>query len=175
MAVQTTSIQQALLPEFDQEMAATRKVLERVPDDKMSWTPHEKSMNVERLFGHLAELPQWADTILVQDEFDMQPPGEAGYTPPAYGSRDQILSAFDENVAKARSVLESMGDEDFMKPWTLKKGGQELFTAPKVGVFRRQYMNHMIHHRGQATVYLRLNDVAVPQTFGPTADEPDFM
>jgi len=175
MAVQTTSIQQALLPEFDQEMAATRKVLERVPDDKMSWSPHEKSMNVERLFGHLAELPQWADAILALDEFDFEPTGEAGYTPPAYGSRDKMLSAFDENVTKARTVIESMGDEDFMKPWTLKKGGQELFTAPKVGVFRRQYMNHMIHHRGQATVYLRLNGVPVPQTFGPTADEPDFQ
>ena len=111
----------------------------------------------------------------MQDEFDMQPPGEAGYTPPDFGSAEQMLTAFDENVAKARGVLESMSDEDFMKPWTLKKGGHELFTAPKAGVFRRQYMNHMIHHRGQATVYLRLNDVPVPQTFGPTADETEFV
>jgi uncharacterized damage-inducible protein DinB len=175
MAVQTTSIQQALLPEFDQEMAATRKVLERVPNDSMAWAPHDKSMNVKQLFGHLADLPQWADVILGLEEFDIQPTGEEGYTPTDYGSGDQMLKAFDENVTKARTVIESMSDEDFMKPWTLKKGGQELFTAPKVGVFRRQYMNHMIHHRGQATVYLRLNDVSVPQTFGPTADEPDFL
>lgn len=174
MAVQTTSIQQALLPEFDMEMAATRKVLERIPDDQMNWTPHEKSMNLGRLFGHLADLPQWADTILALDEFDIQPPGEAGYTPGEYESRDTLLGTFDENVTKARTLLESMSDEDFMKPWTLKKAGQELFTAPRIGVFRRQYMNHMIHHRGQATVYLRLNDVPVPQTFGPTADETEF-
>jgi uncharacterized damage-inducible protein DinB len=175
MTVQTTAVQQALLTEFDQEMAATRKVLERVPDDRLDWAPHEKSMTIGRLFGHLAELPQWAGAILAQDEFDIEPVGEPGYTPPSFTSRDEFLAAFDENVKNARAVIESTGDQDFMKPWTLKRAGQALFTAPKMGVFRRQYMNHMIHHRGQATVYLRLNDVPVPQTLGPTADEPDML
>lgn len=165
---------ESLLPEFDQEMDATRRVLERVPADKLGWGPHEKSMTLGRLATHLAELPGWCEVMLNESEFDIAPPGGQQYTPKAADSTADILALFDDNRKKAREMLAAMSDGDLMRPWTLKRGGEDLFTAPRIGVFRRNLLNHVIHHRGQLTVYLRLTGVPVPQTFGPTADEPTF-
>jgi uncharacterized damage-inducible protein DinB len=169
------SIAQALLPEFDQEMAATRKVLERVPDDKLEWSPHEKSMTLGRLAGHLAELPMWTAVSLDQDEFDVNPSdGEQEWEAAKPTSAAETLELFDKNSADAREKITSTGDATFFEDWTLKSGGETLFTIPKIGVVRSFILNHSIHHRGQLTVFLRILDVSVPQTYGPTADEPDF-
>ncbi|MEJ2342619.1 MAG: DinB family protein [Gemmatimonadales bacterium] len=168
-------IAQALLPEFDQEMAATRKLLERVPDGKFDWSPHEKSMTLGRLAGHLAELPMWTAVSLDQDEFDVNPPdGEEEWEAANLTSSAETLELFDKNSADAREKIASTGDATFFEDWTLKSGGETLFTIPKIGVVRSFILNHSIHHRGQLTVFLRLLDVPVPQTYGPTADEPDF-
>ena len=168
------SIAQSLLPEFDLEMEATRKVLERIPTDKLDWGPHEKSMTFRQLGTHVANLLSWTQITLQQSEFDVEPLGGEAWTPPAADSTAELLGMFDQNTASAREALAAAGDEVFMQSWTLKKAGESLFSAPKAGVLRRFVMNHLIHHRGQLTVYLRLIGVPVPQTFGPTADEPDF-
>ncbi len=168
------SIAQSLLPEFDQEMSSTRKVLERVPDDRLDWCPHEKSMTLGRLASHLAELPMWTGVSLEQDEFDVNPPDGPQWESPKPGSASEILELFDTNVAEAREKIASTGDATFFEDWTLKSGGEALFAMPKIGVVRSFVLNHGIHHRGQLTVFLRLLDVPVPQTYGPTADEPDF-
>lgn len=168
------SISEGLLPEFDQETATTRKLLEQVPEDKLQWGPHEKSMTLGRLAAHIAELPGWAPALLEQDEFDVAPPDGEGYSPPALDSVSAILETFDANVAKARSMLASTSDAAFMDAWTLKKGGEKLFSVPRIGMVRSMLMNHAIHHRGQLTVYLRLSGAAVPQSYGPTADFPDM-
>lgn len=169
------SIAEGLLPEFDQEMAATRKVLERVPAARLGWSPHEKSMSLGRLASHLAELPIWTGVSLDQDEFDVSPPeGEQDWVAFDSTSVSEILDEFDKNAAGAREAIARTSDETFFEDWTLKSGGEALFTMPKIGVVRSFVLNHGIHHRGQLTVFLRLLDVAVPQTYGPTADEPDF-
>lgn len=169
------SIAQSLLPELDQEMGATRKVLERVPEDRLDWSPHEKSMKLGRLASHLAELPMWTAVSLDRDEFDVAPPdGEREWVALNSDSVSEILELFDKNAAEARATIAAAGDETFFENWTLKSGGEALFTMPKIAVIRSFVLNHSIHHRGQLTVFLRLLDVAVPQTYGPTADEPDF-
>lgn len=164
------SISQAFLPEFDQEMANTRKLLERVPDGKSEYKPHEKSMTLGRLAGHVAELPGWAKTTLETQLLELQP-GMQGSTAT---SREQLLETFDSNVAAARPLIESATDADWMKTWTLKFGGKEIMSMPRVAVMRGMVMNHMIHHRAQLGVYLRLNDVAIPGMYGPSADEARF-
>ncbi|NIM51061.1 MAG: DUF664 domain-containing protein [Gemmatimonadales bacterium] len=165
-------IGEALLPELDQEAAATRKVLERVPEDKLGWKPHEKSMTMGRLATHLTELPGWVKLAIDQDEIDIAPSGEPAFTPQVVESVSAMVELFDRNVAETRALIGSTPDDTFMKPWTMKKAGEEVFTAPKIGVIRHDIMNHLIHHRGQLTVYLRLSGVSVPSTYGPTADEP---
>lgn len=168
------SIAKSFLPEFDQEMEATRRVLERVPDGKADWKPHERSMPLGRLASHLAELPGWISVTLEQDEFDMAPPGADPYEPLILESTAENLKLFDENVRRGRELIAETADDRMMSNWSFKHAGRELFSAPKVGVLRRFVMNHVIHHRGQLTVYLRLLEVPVPQTLGPTADETDF-
>jgi uncharacterized damage-inducible protein DinB len=164
------SISQGLLPEFDQEMAGTRKSLERVPEGKTEWQPHPKSMTLGRLAGHLAELPTWVVETMKRDELSL----DGQYTPFISSSPKELLAMFDAKVAEARALIASASDADFMKPWTLKVRGQTAFTMPKVAVLRGMVMNHIIHHRGQLTVYLRLNDVPVPSLYGPSADERPF-
>lgn len=165
------AIKEALLPEWDQEMSSMRKVLERVPDDKFGYQPHAKSMSLGRLASHLAELPQWGVSILGADEFDIAPPGAPEYKATTLTSRAELLAAFDQNAKAAREKLSSMDDATYMSQWTFKKGGQTMFVLPKVAVVRSFLMNHMIHHRGQASVYLRMIDVPVPSIYGPSADE----
>lgn len=161
------AIKDILLPEFDHEMGVTRKVLERVPDDKFGWQPHAKSMTMGRLAGHLAETPMWATETLTKDGIDMG----GDYTPDIPKTRAEVLAKFDKQVAAARLVLDATTDAVFASPWTLKSKGQVIFTMPKVAVLRSFVMNHIIHHRGQMSVYLRLNDVPVPSIYGPSADE----
>jgi len=167
----SNNISQSLLPEFDMEMANTRKSLERVPEGKPDFAPHPKSMTLGRLAGHVAEIPIWATMTLAQDEFDMNPPGGTPYKTEAMTSRHKMLEGFDDQVKKARAALVACSDEQFMKPWALKNGGQTIMSMPRVAVMRAFVMNHMIHHRAQLGVYLRMNGAPVPSIYGPSADE----
>ncbi|MGH9779610.1 MAG: DinB family protein [Candidatus Acidiferrales bacterium] len=160
-----------LLPEFDQEMANTRKTLERVPEGKPDYKPHAKSMPLARLAGHVAELPLWGVTTLTQEEFDFQPAGAPPFQPTVMTSRAKLLEFFDEGVAKTRAALAAASDDAWQKPWTLLAGGKTIFSMPKLAVWRSFVMNHIVHHRAQLGVYLRLNNVPVPSTYGPSADE----
>jgi len=163
----------ALLPEFDNEMANTRKTLERVPDDKFDWKPHEKSMAMGGLGVHLSNLPSWGALAVGSDSFDMAPGGQPVTTPPL-SSGAEVLATFDENVAKTREAIAGASDEELFKPWSLMSNGNTLLTMPKIAVLRNFVMNHMIHHRAQLGVYLRLNDLPVPSIYGPSADENPF-
>lgn len=159
----------ALLPEFDREMAVTRRLLERVPDGQFAWQPHPKSMTLGRLAEHLAELPHWAGVTVTEDGIDMGTGRPAGYQPPA--TREAVLAMFDANVTQARAALVGRADAELMAPWTLSHGGRTVFTMPKVAVLRSFVFNHLIHHRGQLSVYLRMHDVPLPSMYGPSADE----
>ncbi len=163
---------QSLLPEFDQEMANTRRVLERVPDEHLDWAPHPKSYTLGQLAAHVALLPAWGAMTLSRDEFDMAPPDGARWTPPVLNNRAEMLAAFDKEAAGARQALEAATDADLARAWSLKQAGQTVFSLPKSAVFRTFVMNHLVHHRGQLMVYLRLKDVPVPGVYGPSADEP---
>jgi len=160
-----------LLPEFDEEMAATRRMLERVPDGKAAWQPHAKSMTLGRLATHLAEIPGWTVRSLTMSELDIAPPGGPPYQPRTLGSTAEILRIFDQTVVEARQALASANDAEFAKPWTFKRGGQTIWTRPKHAVFRSMMMSHLVHHRAQLGVYLRLQEVAIPGMYGPSADE----
>ena len=166
------TLAEALLPEFDREMALTRRVLERVPDGRFDWKPHEKSMTLGRLAEHLTEMPMWLAISIKESGVDVSTPRPADYKSPA--TRTALLAVFDRNVAEARTALAGRGDGELMAPWTLKHQGKEVFTMPKIAVIRGFAMNHMIHHRGQMMVYLRLQNVAVPSIYGPSADEQAF-
>jgi len=167
------SISQALLPEFDHEMANTRKTLERVPDDKWGWKPHEKSMAMGALAFHLAFIPSWGVETINKDSIDVMPEGGAPTMPKAT-NRAEVLDLFDKSVAGAREAIAGATDEHLMKPWTLLAGGKTIFTLPRVGVLRGFVLSHSIHHRAQLGVYLRLNDIPVPSIYGPSADEGNF-
>jgi len=159
-------IAEGLLPEFDQEMATTRKLLERVPSDKGPWKPHPKSFPLGHLAQLVATMPGWVTKTLRDTEIDLA-------TSPGYSfeTTETLLGEFDRHVREAREALASARDTDFAVLWSLKHGARVLFTAPR-GVVVRQNVNHLIHHRGQLSVYLRLNDVPLPSIYGPTADEP---
>jgi uncharacterized damage-inducible protein DinB len=159
----------ALLPEFDHEMANTRRTLERVPDDRLAFKPHERSYSLLQLAGHLGNIPSWADLILTADGMDIDGPFEREEPT----SRAEILAEFDRNVTHAREVVEAASDEDMAAPWTLRTGGQEVFTMPRGAVFRMWVLNHNVHHRAQLTVYFRLLGVPVPALYGPSADEQE--
>jgi uncharacterized damage-inducible protein DinB len=165
------TLREALLAEFDQEMAKTRRSLERVPDDRLEWRPHPKSSTLGRLATHLAEIPAWGVTALEQDSFDVAPPGSAPHPPAFIGSHREILNLFDKNVAAARAALAGVDDGSLAKPWSLLSGGKTIFTLPRLSVLRNFVLNHTIHHRAQLGVYLRLNDLPVPALYGPSADE----
>lgn len=163
-------IADALLPEFDRELGLTRRMLERVPDGQFAWKPHDKSMTLGRLAEHLAELPGWATATILQSGIDLGGPRPTDYAPPP--TRAAVLAMFDRHVAEARTALNGRSDAELMAPWTLKAQGKEVFTMPKAMVLRSFVMNHLIHHRGQMSVYLRLQNVPVPSMYGPSADEP---
>jgi uncharacterized damage-inducible protein DinB len=164
------AISNALLPEFDNEMANTRKTLERVPDDKFAWKPHDKSSPMGNLAGHLANLPSWASLAIHQDSLDLAPGGVPVSTPPL-NSQAEVLETFDKNVAGARAAIAGASDEQLFQSWTLMANGKTIMSLPRVAVLRSFVMNHLIHHRAQLGVYLRLNDIPVPSIYGPSADE----
>lgn len=165
------TISEMLLPEFELEMAKTRTALERVPMDKMAWKPHEKSMALGRVAGHLAEIPGWGALTITRDSFDITPPGSPPYEPPTFTANKDLLDLFDKNVSSMRAALAGASDETLGKPWSLLAGGKNIFTMPRVTVIRNMIMNHNIHHRAQLGVYFRLSGVPVPATYGPSADE----
>ena len=165
------AISQSMLGEFDHEMASTRKALERVPEGKGDYRPHPKSMTLGQLAGHIAEIPSWGVATLAQNEIDVRPPNGPQYIPFVMTTRAEMLARFDDHVKKTREALVATTDEAMTQPWTLKNGGAVVMTLPRAAVWRSFVMNHMVHHRAQLGVYLRLNDVAVPSIYGPSADE----
>jgi uncharacterized damage-inducible protein DinB len=167
-------LKDSILPEFDMEMDATRRTLERVPDDKFDWKPHEKSGTLGWMAGHIAQIPQWGAITMQQDSLDLAPPGGPAYTPPKPANRKEVLDNFDKNRAAARAALAAGDDATYGKPWALLMGGKQLFSEPRAAVLRRMVFNHLIHHRGQLTMYLRLLNVPLPALYGPSADEQAF-
>ena len=159
-----------LLPEFDHEMATTRKLLERVPDDRLAWAPHAKSFTMGQLAQHVATIPLWGTMTLTLSELDL---AGSAQQPPA-GSRAELVKMFDENASKARKELTGKTDAELMAPWALKRGADTIFSMPKISVWRGFVMSHLIHHRAQLSVYLRMQDVPLPAMYGPSADEQAF-
>ena len=166
------TISETIVPQFDHEMGITRICLERVPEDKFSWKPHEKSMDFVTLAAHIAEMASWATTTVTTDElnFDLET-----YQPYVPQTNQELLAKFDGNVATARAALAGCSDDEFRKPWALKAGGQTIFSMPKISTIRGMVISHIIHHRGQLSVYLRLNDIPVPSIYGPSADDSGGM
>jgi uncharacterized damage-inducible protein DinB len=160
------SIAETLLPEFDQEMATTRRLLERVPTEKGKWKPHVKSFPLGHLAQLVALMPGWITQTLRETALDLAAGG--GYT---YEKTEDLVRMFDQNVREARQAIAASKDADYRVNWSLKHGDRVLMTQPR-GMVVRTHINHLIHHRGQLSVYLRLVDVPIPSIYGPTADEP---
>jgi hypothetical protein len=167
------SISTQLLPEFDQEMGAARRTLERIPEDKLAWKPHEKSMTLGRLAGHIAELPGMGKSVMNDDALDFanRPAGQLAPKPTVAGSQKHVLELFDKNVSALRAGIVAASDEHWARNWKLSMGEKTFYDGPRLGAVRRMLMNHVIHHRAQLGVYLRLNGVPVPSVYGPSADE----
>lgn len=163
------SVIQALAAEMRSEAKNTRRLLERVPDGQFDWKPHPKSMSLGRLCEHIAELPNWTYLTLVQDELDFS---KEMFKQARPATQAELLAYFDECLSKALDVLANCEEEVLSAPWTMRNGTHVYFTMPKKVVVRTWMMNHLIHHRGQLSVYLRLLDVPLPRMYGPTADEP---
>jgi uncharacterized damage-inducible protein DinB len=162
------SMKDTLLPEFDQEMTTTRRLLERVPGDKPDWKPHVKSFTLAHLAQLVSNMPGWITGAIASDSIDVGRFG--GYTNEKTAT---LLENFDKNVREARAAVEQANDDDYAKPWSLKHGDHVIFTMTR-GAVLRQTISHLSHHRGQLTVYLRMLDVPIPSIYGPTADERSF-
>jgi len=160
----------AMLAELGHEAGTTRRLLERVPAEHFGWKPHEKSMTLGRLAQHIAEIPGWISTIVEQDEFDVGARG--GSAPPGPKDRAELLQLFEGNIGRITDVLKRQSDERMLAPWRLKRQGQVILEMPRAAMIRSLALNHMVHHRGQLSVYLRLQNVPLPSIYGPTADEP---
>jgi len=156
-----------LLPEYDEEMKKARKMLERVPEDKLGWKPHDKSMTLGRLAAHVADFPTWAMTTVQVETLELTPAD----VPKPPNSKTEILEKFDKDLANARQALAGLTEEQFATIWTLKFGDQKILEMPRADILRYTVMNHMIHHRAQLGVFLRLLDVPIPGMYGPSADE----
>ncbi|TCJ19265.1 hypothetical protein EPD60_02275 [Flaviaesturariibacter flavus] len=161
-------INQSLLPELKHEAASTRKMLERVPFDKWSWKPHEKSMSLGDLATHVADLVNWTAFTIGTDEINW---AEFKYNPPVPNSTEDLVAIAQKNEDASIAAMEAASDAQLMQPWTMRNGEAVFFTMPRVAVIRTFAMNHLVHHRGQLSVYLRLLGVPVPGMYGPTADE----
>ena len=165
-------IADSLLPEFDHEMATTRSLLARIPEADLAWTPHQKSYPLGTLSLHLAHLPSWGIYVLEGNSLELDDPALAERVRPTVpATREEVLQEFDRNAKRARAALARATDAEYLAPWTLKKGGHVIFTLPRISSIRSFMMNHLIHHRGQLSVYLRLRNVPLPPIYGPTADE----
>ena len=165
------SLAESLLPEFDQEMANTRKVLERIPDDKLDWRAHPKSNTIGWNANHLAESVDWIEGVLTTPSFDVAPPGGPRYQSPKLKTSREILALFDRNVAAARKALVAMSDDAMSQQWSLLEAGKPFFTMPRAAAIRTFGISHLIHHRAILCVYLRLNSIPVPGMYGPSGDE----
>ena len=164
-------IGQSMLPEFEMEMAGTRKVLERIPDDKLDWRVHDKSNTIGWVANHLADIPRWVSSALEHDTLDVEPVAGEPYQSPAETTSAAILALFDKNVARATELLSTVEDAKLFENWSLLRGGETLLTMPRLAVLRTWVLNHSIHHRAHLCVYLRLNDLPVPGLYGPSADD----
>lgn len=169
------TLTEALLLEIDEEAISTRKTLACVPDDKLDYQPHAKSMTLGRLAGHIAENLQWATWVLETPSFDVAPDGKSLYTAYAAPSQKDLLEHFDANLDHFRKALAATNDSALAEPWSLLNNGKAFFTLPRSVAIRRFCFNHAIHHRGQLGVYLRLLDVPVPGVYGPSQDDKDTM
>jgi uncharacterized damage-inducible protein DinB len=167
-AASTNNIASALIAEMEQEAATARRCLERVPADKFDWKPHEKSTSFGKLATHIAEMFGWTSPTLQQPELDF---AKWDYKPFEPSTTEDLVEFLDKNVAEAIITLRNTPDEVFMENWTMRNGETVYFTMPKVAVMRSFVLNHIVHHRGQLSVYLRLNDIPVPAIYGPSADE----
>jgi len=165
------SIGQSMLGEFDSEMQNTRKALERVPEEKWDWKPHEKSGTLGWLAAHVGTVPEWITMTINTRELDYAPVDGPSHEPPKITNRKELLAAFDKGAAEARAALAGVSDKEIMLDWKLLAGGKEIFTMPRLACVRGMCLNHLYHHRGQLTVYLRLLGVPVPGLYGPSADE----
>lgn len=161
-------IRELLLPEFDAEMSKTRKTLERVPEDRPDFRPHAKSMSMSTLAAHLAQLPIFGAIIVTHPELDF---ATAGLKPLVMESREQLLKAFDDNVGQTREKLATVSNEDLQQPWKLSMGGKPIAQGTRYDMLRTLLLNHIIHHRAQLGVYLRVNGIPIPSIYGPSADE----
>lgn len=161
------AINQAFLGELDYEAISTRKMLERIPANKFDWKPHEKSMTMGELANHLADMFSWYKATLEKDELDFA----AGYENPNETTPEELVALFDKNLAGAKESLQKSEDHIFPQSWTLRSGEHVIFTMPKASTLRTFVVNHIVHHRAQLSVYLRLNDIPVPSIYGPSADE----
>jgi len=162
------SLNESILGELQYETKVTRSMLERVPEDKLTWKPHEKSMSLGQLSSHIAEIPGWTVTTIEDEELDF---AKSNYKPIEITSRAQLLKMFDDNVVKAVDSLKKATDETLMANWKMRSGEKIFFDMPRTQVLRGFILNHGVHHRGQLSVYLRLNNVSLPPVYGPTADE----
>lgn len=165
------TIGQGMAQELKHSAVSARKALERVPEDKFAWTPHEKSMTFQKLASHIAESLSWAKGTLETNEMDVAPPDGPAYEPFVAGSSQELLDAFDKNLAEAIEALNSVSDETLMETWTMKKAGEVMFAMPRLVVIRAFILDHLVHHRAQLGLYLRLNNIPVPALLGPSADE----
>ncbi len=164
------ALNESLMPEFQIEMATTRSFLERVPMEKADWRPHEKSMKMGDLARHLAHLASWVSATIHTSQLDVMS-GDDSMSPPAANSAAELITHFDRNVEEAKASLGGADDATLLAPWKLTAGGQEIFTMPRIGVLRSMVMNHLIHHRAQLGVYLRMQGIPLPSSYGPSADE----
>ncbi len=165
------AIHDMLLPEFDQEMANTRKMLESVPDDRFDFQPHQKSWKLNQLAGHVVDLPNWATHTMSVDVLELDSSKHQPFVPT---NRKQLLEQFDMYVSEARASIANATDEQLNHIWSLKWEGKTVITMPRIAVLRSMVMNHLIHHRAHLGMYLRLMNVAVPGMYGPSADEMPF-
>lgn len=162
-------LNEAILAEFQHEAQSTRKMLELIPDDKLTWKPHEKSMTLGYLASHIADIPNWASVTIEQDELDF---ATSDYKVEIPETNKALLKKFDDNFAKAVESIKNASDETLMKNWKMRSGDVIYMDMPKIQVLRGFVLNHNVHHRGQLSVYMRLNDIPLPSVYGPTADVP---
>lgn len=165
------TIAQSFVAELKHEAVLTRKTLERTPPDRLGWAPHPKSFSVGSLASHLATIPSWGSMTLATESLDINPPGGPEFNPPVYNSPAEAVAAFDKNVEAFSAALSAADDAAMLAPWSLLNAGQVAFTMPRVAVIRSMIMNHIVHHRAQLGLYLRLLDLPVPAIYGPSADE----
>ncbi len=162
------SLKDALIEEFLHEAEGTRKMIEKIPYEKLGWQPHQKSMTLGRLAAHIAEIPGWLHETIMQEELDFS---TGDYSPKPLNEPGALLSVFDDNVGKGLAAFKHATDENLMGIWTLRNGPEIFFKMPRIGVVRGLVLNHVVHHRGQLSVYLRLLNIPVPGMYGPSADE----